>query len=255
MNDLQIFNNPEFGTLRTIEIDDEVWFVGRDIAIALGYAKPQNAIARHVDVEDTRLEGTLSKGGMQQTTLINESGMYALTFGSELKSAKEFKRWVTKEILPSIYKTGIYIPQQTSPNELILQMAQANVQFEKRLETIEYQMQESQQRLETTLKVFSQPSQDHWKNDMEIAIDEMVDNYSLSPVAFRGKLYKELESNGILLQSRLNRLKSRLKKQGVTYKERVAITKLDIISKDKQLRAIFEGIVKKYQAIYIEKIA
>ena len=150
---------------------------------------------------------------------------------------------------------------QLSQNEIIAQIAQANVDFEKRINTIEEKqseqfslleekMQESQEKIETTLKVFSSPNIDHWKDDINQSIDIMVETHKLSPVAFRGKLYKELESNGIMLQSRLSRLRTRMKKQGMTYKDRLALTKLDAISKDKQLRAIFEGIVKRYQALY-----
>lgn len=255
MNDLMVFNNPEFGAIRAIEVNEESWFVGRDVAIALGYSKPTDAVIRHVDTEDTLKRGILSRGGNQLTTLINESGVYALIIMSELPSAKKFKRWVTKEVLPSIRKTGGYNLPQMSQNEIIAQMAQANVQFEKRLDCIEQKFEETQDKLETTLKVFTQPSIDHWKADVENSINELVEKYNLSPVAFRGKLYKELESNGIMLQSRLNRLRRRMKKQGYTYKEQMAMTKLDAISKDKQLRIIFENIVKKYQALYGTKSA
>lgn len=108
MNNLQIFTSAQFGEIRTLELDGDVWFVGSDVATALGYSKPRNAIAMHVDAKDALKQGILSSGGEQQTTLINESGLYSLILGSKLPSARQFKRWVTSEILPSIRKTGEY---------------------------------------------------------------------------------------------------------------------------------------------------
>ena len=110
MNEIKIFNNPEFGKVRTMEINGEPYFVGKDVAIILGYAKPENAIANHVDTEDktlTPIQGGCSTGS-QNTTIINESGLYSLILSSKLPKAKEFKRWVTSEVLPSIRKHGAY---------------------------------------------------------------------------------------------------------------------------------------------------
>lgn len=110
MNELQIFDNPEFGEVRTLTVNDEPWFVGKDVAIALGYAKPENAIAVHVDADDTLKQGVIDTlGRTQHTTVINESGVYALVFGSKLPKAKEFKRWVTHEVIPAIRKHGGYL--------------------------------------------------------------------------------------------------------------------------------------------------
>lgn len=109
MNDLQIFENPEFGQVRTIEIDSTPWLVGKDVAVALGYAKPQNAISRHVDSEDQKvapIQGT--PGGEQEMLIINESGLYSLILSSKMPKAKAFKRWVTSEVLPTIRKHGAY---------------------------------------------------------------------------------------------------------------------------------------------------
>lgn len=108
MNNIQIFNSPEFGEIRTVVIDGEPWFVGKDTAVALGYSKPQNAIRDNVDKDDARKQGILTNGGKQEMIIINESGLYSLIFGSKLESAKKFKHWVTSEVLPSIRKTGQY---------------------------------------------------------------------------------------------------------------------------------------------------
>ena len=110
MNELQIFENAEFGQVRTVTIDNEPWFVGKDVAIALGYAKPENAISSHVSKEDktsTLIQGSGSNY-KSKAIIINESGLYALIFGSKLESAKRFKHWVTSDVLPSIRKHGVY---------------------------------------------------------------------------------------------------------------------------------------------------
>lgn len=115
MNELQIFKNESFGEVRTLIIDNEPWFVGKDVASILGYAKERNAIAAHIDDEDKQvapIQGDL--GGTQEMTIINESGLYSLILSSKLPKAKEFKRWVTSEVLPSIRKNGGYIANQES---------------------------------------------------------------------------------------------------------------------------------------------
>lgn len=108
MNELKIFNSVEFGTIRTIQLNNETWFVGKDIANALGYRNSTIALADNVDEEDKVVTKVRTLGGTQDTIVINESGLYALVFGSRLERAKAFKRWVTSEILPSIRKTGGY---------------------------------------------------------------------------------------------------------------------------------------------------
>lgn len=122
MNEIQIFNNTEFGEIRTVVIDGEPWFVGRDIALKLGYQKPQNAIRDIVDEGDARKQGIPDKNNhIQKMVVINEAGLYSLIFGSKLPNAKVFKRWVTSEVLPTIRKTGSYnapqLPQ--TPMELL----------------------------------------------------------------------------------------------------------------------------------------
>ena len=124
--EVTVFKNlvhPEFGELRTVEIDGEPWFVGKDVAEALGYKKPENAIANHVSDEDktsTLIQGSGSNY-KSKATIINESGLYSLILSSKLPSAKEFKHWVTSEVLPSIRKNGAYIRNQENmtPAEIV----------------------------------------------------------------------------------------------------------------------------------------
>lgn len=112
---VQIFNNPEFGDVRVVMQDGEPWFVGKDVAEALGYERATKAIQDHVDFEDK--DGVPiqdSIGRMQKTPIISESGLYSLILSSKLPSAKKFKRWVTSEVLPAIRKTGGYVDQSRS---------------------------------------------------------------------------------------------------------------------------------------------
>lgn len=109
MNELKIFDNPAFGSIRTVEMDGTPYFVGKDVAEVLGYAKPLNALTTHVDEDDSLKQGlTDSLGRVQETIIINESGLYSLILSSKLPKAKEFKHWVTSEVLPAIRKTGAY---------------------------------------------------------------------------------------------------------------------------------------------------
>ena len=133
MNEMLIFNNPEFGEIRTVSIDGEPWLVGKDAAQALGYKNPQEAIRNHVDAEDKGVSEILTPGGMQKLPIINESGLYSLVLSSKLPGAKKFRRWVTSEVLPSIRRSGGYIHGQAemSPEEL---MASALIVAKKTIE-------------------------------------------------------------------------------------------------------------------------
>lgn len=112
INPFQLFNNPEFGDLRCIEKDGEPWFVGKDVAVALGYSKPTDAVRKRVFEEDRGVSKMETPSGTQQMTIINESGLYSLIFGSKLEKAKRFKHWVTSEVLPALRKTGSYTISQ-----------------------------------------------------------------------------------------------------------------------------------------------
>lgn len=108
MNELTVFNNPAFGNIRIVSIDGEPWFVGKDVATALGYKDTSDALKKHVDEEDKLTRRFADSGQNRETYIINESGLYSLVLSSKLPTAKEFKRWVTSEVLPSIRKTGGY---------------------------------------------------------------------------------------------------------------------------------------------------
>lgn len=136
MNEIQIFNNEEFGDIRTVEINGEPWFVAGDIAKALGYRMASD-MTRRIDEEDKGYAKLRTQGGEQEMSIINESGLYAGVFCSSLNSAKKFKHWVTSEVLPSIRKTGGYNLPQTYADALRALADQAEQTEKLRLENSE----------------------------------------------------------------------------------------------------------------------
>ena len=141
MGQLKIFENEEFGQIRTVMRDGEVWFVGKDVAEALGFTNSRDAIATHVFDDDKGVEIIDTLGGKQKMTAINESGLYALVFGSRLESAKRFKRWVTSEVLPAIRKTGSYDMDEYSPEiKAILMHDKKLVKIDNRVTDLENHM-------------------------------------------------------------------------------------------------------------------
>ena len=146
MQELQIFNSPEFGQIRTIERDGEPWFVGKDVAAALGYTDLNKAIMMHVDDEDKLNDKMASSLGQRGGWFINESGLYSLVLSSKLPNAKKFKRWVTNEVIPSIRKHGAYMTPETlekvllSPDTL-MQLAQNLKDEQEKRKALEQQIE------------------------------------------------------------------------------------------------------------------
>ena len=155
-NKPQIFNSEEFGSVRTLTIEGEPYFVGKDVAIILGYAKPLNAIATHVDEDDSLKQGlTDSIGRIQETILINESGLYSLILSSKLPNAKKFKRWVTSEILPSIRKHGSYNADYSglSPQlQYLISLEQKTKALEQKQTELENKLAESEKNRDEIIK-------------------------------------------------------------------------------------------------------
>lgn len=259
MNDIQIFNNSEFGQIRSVDVDGDVWFVGKDVAEALGYANSRKAVRDHVDEEDLREERIVTPSGNQGMTIINESGLYSLVMSSKLPGAKRFKKWVTSEVLPTIRKTGAYAaPQQQvmTPAQLIAAQAQLMVEMEQKLAQIQSQTAamesrytEMQQKVETAVRVFAKPREDSWSKDMERLIREAVEEKKGNLLTTKAALYRELEHKcGCDIDARQRCLRQRKKKAGMRHRDAMALTKLDAIGADKQLRAVFESIVREWQA-------
>lgn len=151
MNSLQVFNSAEFGEVRTVTIDNEPWFVGKDIAMALGYGNGKslaNAVSSHVPEEDKGVTELMTPGGKQKMVIVNESGLYALIFGSKLDSAKRFKHWVTNEVLPAIRKNGGYIAGQENLSDAEL-MAKAILVAQRTIEEKNKVIEQQRQKIET----------------------------------------------------------------------------------------------------------
>lgn len=170
MNELQIFNNAEFGQVRAFELDEAPWFVGKDVAEALGYSNTKDALATHVDVDDKRIiqksENATLDVPNRGLTIINESGLYSLVLSSKMPSAEKFKRWVTSEVIPSIRKHGGYLNGQDelSPEEL---MAKALLVAQQTLADRERRISEL-----TVTNQIMQPKADYF--------DELVDRKLLT---------------------------------------------------------------------------
>lgn len=253
MNEMIVFSSPEFGEIRRIEINGQYWLVAKDVTDSLGYANGRDALAKNVDEED-KIHGVAvcdAMGREQKMTAVNESGVYSLIFSSKLPDAKKFKKWVTSEVLPSVRQTGSYSVKPMTPAQLLAAQAQVLVDMEARMAQMETQAHAPESKVDTAIKVFSRPSEDHWKDDMDKAVKELCAENGLSVLKTRGLLYEELEHTvNCDISSRLTRLRARSRKAGKRYRDVMALTKLDAIAADKSLRAVYEGIVRSWQSKY-----
>ena len=250
MNELQIFDYN--GTpLRTVEKDGELWWVLKDVCEVIGIAKHTNVAARLEDDEKGAcVMGTPS--GQQSMIIINEPGLYNVILRSDKPEAKDFKRWVTHEVLPSIRRHGSYAlapTQPMTPAQLLAAQAQLLVDMERRMDEMQGQTRALEAKVDTAMKAFSRPAEDHWRADMDNAVKDLNKAMGWSLPKLRGQLFSELEHTvNCNLDARLRCLRNRKKKTGMRYRDAALLGKLDAIAADKQLRAIFEGIVRSYQA-------
>lgn len=206
MNDLKIFENPEFGSIRTVMINNEPWFVGKDVAEVLGYSNPRDALKKHVDSEDKGVANCDTLGGSQELTIINESGLYSLILSSKLPTAKEFKRWVTSEVLPSIRKHGAYMTANTleqallSPDYLIrLATALKNEQEQRKLLEEKNEQQRSKIEEDKPKVIFAEAVE---TAKTSILVGELAKILKQNGVATGQKRFFEwLRSNGYLIKS------------------------------------------------------
>lgn len=247
MNELQIFSYHDT-PLRTVEKDGELWWVLRDVCNVLGIVKTDKVRARlDEDERGTALVSTPS--GDQNMTIINEPGLYNVILRSDKPEAKDFKRWVTHEVLPSIRQTGSYAMQPMSPAQLIAAQAQVLVDMEKRMDEMQGQTRALEEKVDTAIKVFSHPAEDHWRSDMDQAVKELNTDMGWTLPKLRGRLFAELERTANCnLDARVRNLRERKRKNGMRYRDAMELGKLDAIAADRQLRAIFEGIVRAWQA-------
>lgn len=197
MNELQTFNFEEL-PLRTMNIDGEPYFVGKDVAEVLGYKRTADAIREHVESEDKGVGKIQTPGGMQNVTIINESGLYSLIFSSKLESAKRFKRWVTSEVLPAIRKNGIYATDNVIENILNNPDYIINVLTEYKKEK-EHNLALKQQVKENKPKVLFADSVAG--SDNSILVGELAKLLKQNGVDVgQNRLFKWLRNNGYLIK-------------------------------------------------------
>lgn len=195
MNDIQVFNSPEFGEIRTVEIDGEPYFVGADVAKALGYKRGTKAVQDHVDEEDRDAVPIQdSIGRMQNTPIINESGLYSLILSSKLPSAKRFKHWVTSEVLPAIRKHGIYATEDVTDKILnnpefgIELLTKYKEERDKRKFLSEQVL--TQQKLISELKPKADYVDHILKSTSSVKTTQIAKDYGMSARAFNKLLYE-----------------------------------------------------------------
>ena len=244
MNQLQVFENSEFGQVRTLVKDGQPWFVAKDVAEILGYANPRDAISKHVDVEDKGVANCDTLGGKQELTIINESGLYALVFGSRLETAKRFKRWVTSEVLPALRKTGAYIMPQSRGLEFLQGM----------LDEMKRQAAEIQE-VKTTTKAIKDAiveEYDEWREDIRHKVSAIQKATGETYANTWNALYDELERRAHCdLSIRVTNGRFRLQEAGAPKKVIEAFGRLDVIEHDPRLKEIFTAIVKEYTVKYV----
>lgn len=245
MNNLQIFKSEEFGEIRTVEQGGKMWFVGKDVAEALKYSNTNDAIIRHVDGYD-RANLVIHDGRQERTMIgINESGLYALIFGSKLESAKSFKYWVTSEVLPSIRQNGGYGLQAIPTDLQVLQgMLNKLIQQETEIKVISEQTQ--------AIKDTIVAEYDNWREEIKRQINAIQKKSSMTYQDTYNTLYDNLEKRARCdLSARVRNGRDRLADSGATKTEIEAFGRMDVIEVDARLREIFTSIVKEFSIKYV----
>lgn len=247
MNDLQIFTYQQ-NAVRTVERDGEPWFVLKDVCDVLNLTTPARVAERLDKDEVSQTHLTDSIGRQQDTTIINESGLYNVILRSDKPEAKPFRKWVTSEVIPAIRKHGSYSQKPLTPAEQLLAQANVLVEQERRLSALE----ETAEKTSRAIEMIAAPAastRDTWQEETGKAIRQMCAEYALNYHSTTGDLYKELEGRaGIDLDARKRNLQKRLRANGATATECKAVSKLSVIARNPQLREIFTGIVQRKAA-------
>lgn len=247
MNDLQIFTYQQ-STVRTVERDGEPWFVLKDVCDVLNLTTPARVAERLDKDEVSQTHLTDSLGRQQETTIINESGLYSVILRSDKPEAKPFRKWVTSEVIPAIRRHGSYSRKPLTPAEQLLAQANVLVEQERRLSALE----ETAEKTSRAIEMIAAPAastRDTWQEETGKAIRQMCAEYALNYHSTTGDLYKELEGRaGIDLDARKRNLQKRLRANGATATECKAVSKLSVIARNPQLREIFTGIVQRKAA-------
>lgn len=256
-NEIQVWNY-ESSEIRTVQVNGEVMFVGKDVADILGYQNGSRDINRHVEEED-RCKIMIFDGRQdKETIVINESGLYSLILSSNLPNAKQFKRWVTSEVLPSIRKHGSYSVQSQfadlSPQlQVLIQMETRQKQIEARQAEQATALAGLEQKLQNTCEVIAL-DKTAWRKDSEHLINKIAratgDGYGGIRLVYE-EIYRSIESRaGVSLNTRLTNKRNRMAGEGVCKSKRDRLTRVDIIAEDKKLIEIYVAIVKELAVKY-----
>lgn len=244
MNELMVFGNSEFGEIRTVTIENEPWFVASDVCAALDLSNATMAISRLDEDERTKL----NLGRQGETNVVNEYGLYNLILGSRKPEAKQFKKWITHDVIPQIRKTGSYSPDvaKLSP-ELQLMNAlvqQINTQALSQLK-LETAVQETKNEMKEMREVIEIKPFDNWREDTTKQINKICRNNS-DYKEVRNKIYEALDRRaGTKIKTRLDNMKARALVAGMTRSKVDALGYLDVIAEDKKLIEIYTAIVKE----------
>lgn len=256
-NEIQVWNY-ESSEIRTVQVNGEPWFVGKDVADILGYQNGSRDINRHVEEED-RCKIMIFDGRQdKETIVINESGLYSLILSSNLPNAKQFKRWVTNEVLPSIRKHGSYSVQSQfadlSPQlQVLIQMETRQKQIEARQAEQATALAGLEQKLQNTCEVIAL-DKTAWRKDSEHLINKIAratgEGYGGIRLVYE-EIYRSIESRaGVSLNTRLTNKRNRMAGEGVCKSKRDRLTRVDIIAEDKKLIEIYVAIVKELAVKY-----
>ena len=243
MNGLKVFNYQD-NEVRTAEVNGEPWFVLKDVCSVLGLGSAHKVADRLDGDERNQIPITDSLGREQETTIINESGLYSVILRSDKPEAKPFRKWVTSEVLPSIRKTGGYGQKALSPVEMFSLQAQINVEQERRLKAVE----EKQNRFDGALAVMAAPmlESDGWQERAQKEINTTIEQFGLNHQMFRRDIYDEVERLAhVDLERRQTLLRNRMSRMGASSSECKGISKLHVIARDPKLRPVFETVLRR----------
>lgn len=247
---IKAFQNDKFGNVRVVLIGEkqEPYFVGKDIAQALGYSDTFGALKKHVDEEDKLNCQIDSIGQKREMTCINESGLYSLILSSKLPSAKEFKRWVTSEVLPSIRQTGSYSSANMTMEDIIIYQMEQTKAMKQQLDNQSIQIAETKEELKGIRDIVSL-NPNSWRKDSTNLVNQIA--------MFKGgtqECYREIRHEiyalvnqraGCNLEIRLTNMKRRLREEGICNSKLAKLNQLDVIAQDKKLIEIYLIIVKE----------
>jgi prophage antirepressor-like protein len=244
LNELKIFENEDFGQVRANEINGELWLVGKDVALALGYSNTNDALIRHVEDEDRA--GIVIHDGRQERSVVcvNESGLYSLILSSKLPTARKFKHWVTNEILPSIRKTGSYVPEELSPQLQFL------ITMELKQKQLEVTIAETKQEVQAIRDTIVINPKAEWRKEcgkILRAIGMQIGDYRKP----NEEAYKALEERGHCRPSvLLSNLQNRASRNGMAPSKICNLNLLDVLENEPRLKEIYISIVKEMAIKY-----